>query len=260
MEFKPDYVLSVWNINDLMYLCLNVIILVTNYFELISLEQQRMIAAVSACTLCFKVLDWLRLFDSTSFFVSLIKETVLGIEPFMYIMFVWYMTFGISFYILNLNRDEESQIMTVESKLWFYEAFESAYELGHGEFALDSYASDNGFETFMCYFLFDTASFFVIIVFLNMLVAIMGDTFSNVTENTEKNSLITKIAIVKDYVKLIDETHVVEPRVVQISDLPFVEEAKKQDADKNAEPPQEKEKKAGEDIEYLYVVQTDSNN
>ena len=170
-------------------------------------------ACGTACLICGKVFDWLRLFDSTSFFISLIKETIYGIEPFMYIMIVWYMTFGISFYILNLNRSEDDQLTTIQSNFWFYEAFETSYELGHGEFNLDAYNSSNKFETFMCFFLFDLASFFVIIVFLNMLIAIMGDTFAAVTENTEKNELITKIAIVKEYIKLIHKEQLEHPKI-----------------------------------------------
>ena len=41
--------------------------------------------------------------------------------------------------------------------------------------------------------IFDFATFFIIIVFLNMLIAIMADTFAQAMENYKKNALQTKI-------------------------------------------------------------------
>ena len=45
----------------------------------------------------------------------------------------------------------------------------------------------------MCYILFLLASFLIMIVFLNMLIAIMGDTFSQATQEAENNARITKL-------------------------------------------------------------------
>ena len=38
-----------------------------------------------------------------------------------------------------------------------------------------------------------------------MLIAIMGDTFAQATEQAEKNARITKIDIMHDYISLIDD-------------------------------------------------------
>ena len=58
--------------NDLIYLILNSIVLIVNMLDLIDMYDQRTIAAISVCFLWFKVFDWLRLFDTTAFFISLI--------------------------------------------------------------------------------------------------------------------------------------------------------------------------------------------
>ena len=57
-----------------------------------------------------KMLDWLRLFNSTAFFVGLITETIYDIRWFFLIMVIWYMTFGTAFYILNLQRTDEPEV------------------------------------------------------------------------------------------------------------------------------------------------------
>lgn len=51
--------------------------------------------------------------------------------------------------------------------------------LGLGEFDLDGSYSE-GPDVLLCWFMFWFASFLVLVVFMNMLIAIMGETFSNV--------------------------------------------------------------------------------
>ena len=55
--------------------------------------------------------------------------------------------------------------------------------------------------------IFDFATFFIIIVFLNMLIAIMADTFAQAMENYKKNALQTKIQIVCEQAALIEMNH-----------------------------------------------------
>ena len=64
---------------------------------------------------------------------------------------------------------------------------------------------DSGHQGTMCYILFLFATFLIMIVFLNMLIAIMGDTFSQATQEKENNARITKLQIMGDYIKLINQ-------------------------------------------------------
>lgn len=64
--------------------------------------------------------------------------------------------------------------------------------LGLGEFDLgdteeDTYAA--GPNVVLCWIMFIMASFLVLTVFMNMLIAIMGETFSQVTERYEESGL-----------------------------------------------------------------------
>lgn len=67
------------------------------------------------------------------------NDTIMDIKYFMIIMIIWYQTFGTAFYLINLNRDEDSSIMPSIFGFWAFDAFESMYELGLGEFQLDNY-------------------------------------------------------------------------------------------------------------------------
>ena len=88
------------------------------------------------------------------------------------------------------------------SHIWVFDAFQNQYELGLGEFEIDSYR-DSEIRKILIYSLFLLSSFLIQITFLNMLIAIMGDTFDRATEERENNSRLTKLKIMGDQIHLI---------------------------------------------------------
>ena len=62
------------------------------------------------------------------------------------------------------------------------------YLLGLGEFDFENFKPSKSTEFAWFYFLM--ATFFTNIMFLNMLIAIMGDTFDRLTEKKDRNSLV----------------------------------------------------------------------
>jgi len=59
------------------------------------------------------------------------------------------------------------------------DALLNTWLLGVGEFNLDDSYSE-GPNVLLCWFMFWFASFLILTVFMNMLIAIMSDTFANV--------------------------------------------------------------------------------
>ena len=65
------------------------------------------------------------------------------------------------------------------------------YELGLGEFNLSEFDSPDATESYtgaLCYIFFVLATILIMIVFLNMLIAIMGDAFANAIVDKDINS------------------------------------------------------------------------
>ena len=120
----------------------------------------------------------------------------------MIILGVLYMLFGTSFYLLNLGRVEDQSFVPDISPFWSLDAFMNMYELGIGEFEIDAYRS-NERNVLLINLLFVVSAFMIQITFLNMLIAIMGDTFDHCTEQKENNGRLTKLSIMNDYVNLI---------------------------------------------------------
>ena len=63
-------------------------------YEIPSISTQRVLAAITTLLLWLKVLDWLKLFRPTSFFIQLIAETIYGIRYFFMIYLVAIFMFG----------------------------------------------------------------------------------------------------------------------------------------------------------------------
>lgn len=152
----------------------------------------------------FKMFDWLRMFDSTSFYIKLIMVTISDIMPFFLIFPIFLLTFGTPMYILQGNRGVEGAENAVLDEYlgnWVFDTLFNQYLLSLGEFGIDEFS--NGPQATLCYIFFIFATFFTQVTALNMIIAIMGDTFGKVSEGHESHSRSMKIALLSDYVSLI---------------------------------------------------------
>lgn len=147
----------------------------------------------------FKTFYWMRLFAPTAFYVKLIIETVWDIRYFL-ILFVFILaTFGNALMVLNEGRGEPMYSNTYQVE--FFDAMMNQYMLSLGEFDTENFKL-RGHDVIV-WMLFIATTFITQITFLNMLIAIMGDTFSRVTETKEQSALREKITILSDYVIMV---------------------------------------------------------
>ena len=128
----------------------------------------------------FKMFDWLRMFEITSFYVSLIVQTVKDLTPFFTIFPIFLITFGSATYILDTEKSEFTTGDWTSS--WVFNAIFTQYLLSQGAFVkIDAYEESS--HEIMVYIIFMIATFFSTITALNMIIAIMSDTFARVTES-----------------------------------------------------------------------------
>ena len=76
------------------------------------------------------------------------------------------------------------------------------YMLSLGEFDLVNYKGEG--NDVIVWIVFIATTFITQITFLNMLIAIMGDTFARVSEVKEQSALKEKIEILSDYVVVVE--------------------------------------------------------
>lgn len=93
-------------------LALTAVVIVTSFemFKIVPVETHRSLAALASFALCFKIFDWLRLFEKTAFLVLLLIQTLVDISDFMILIAISLIMFGIPMTILDDNRGEDDSI------------------------------------------------------------------------------------------------------------------------------------------------------
>ncbi len=160
-------------------------IVVTSFesFAVLPIEDLRAVAAVVSCSLIIKVFYWLRLFEKPAFFVLLLTETLDNIKYFITLIFVSLIMFGIPMVILNNSRGQDNLVLEGPFDFWILNMLLNQYLLALGEFNIDEFR--NGGQTELCYVYFVLAAFITQLTMLNMLIAIMGDTFERITDQKD---------------------------------------------------------------------------
>ena len=140
-----------------------------------------MLAALSILCIGEKVFDWLRLFDRTSFFIHLINQTMKDMVYFLLIFVLGMAMIGLALFILQLNAKPGDPVL-IESiyNNFFLDSIRNQYLLSQGVYLNEEFDSHN--QHLLLEILFTIAILFTQIVILNMLIAIMGDTFDRVND------------------------------------------------------------------------------
>ena len=70
--------------------------------------------------------------------------------------------------------------------------------------AFDPVTYQNGYGAKFAIPMLFLATFIISIVFMNMLIAIMGETFAQVQEAAEQNGILERVSLINDFIWLID--------------------------------------------------------
>jgi hypothetical protein len=205
------YFSQTWNCIDAISLSLNLTFLtiaaMTQIKEawIIDKAQLLSIGAYATFFMWCKMFYWMRLFESTAYYVTLIVQTISDCMTFMLMILIILLAFGNFFMVINQNMEgREDGNVYVNEYLGIrpLDALISAYFMGLGEFAYDGYSF--GPNKFSAWSMFLLATFLTCVVFMNMLIAIMGETFGDVTAKAEQNGLKEQISLINDHIWLLD--------------------------------------------------------
>ena len=98
------------------------------------------------------------------------------------------------------GRFDERIIEPVFSIPWL-DAFVRSYLVGLGEFGIDNYTGEGGALIWLFFLL---ATFITQLLFMNLLIAIMGDTFDRVQEVKVQAAAKEKISMITDFIWVLD--------------------------------------------------------
>ena len=89
---------------------------------------------------------------------------------------------------------------------WFMNAFTVPYNAAIGEYEYENFEESEYGRALTILFIVST--FLINIVFLNMLIAIMGDTHAKATQDQKRNARISILGKISDYVALLNKNSV----------------------------------------------------
>jgi len=154
----------------------------------------RAITSLCVIILWIKFFYFLRIFDQTATLIRMIVEIVNDMKNFLIVLIVAIIGFSQGYYVLQQGDPNNFAGPGVMNSIIY------SYNLALGEFGLDYFSDgDTGtLDAFICWFIFIIATMFVVIVLLNLLIAIMGDSFSRVMENITNLSVREKVMMIAE--------------------------------------------------------------
>jgi len=109
-----------WNWMDMPLILTTALILIAIVPQetMIEIDYLRPEAAIVSCLLLLKLYNWMRLFDSTAFYIKLVRVTLWDIRFFVILILTAVAAFGIPLIVLNLELSTDSQILR-EGQLFY---------------------------------------------------------------------------------------------------------------------------------------------
>lgn len=205
IQFKDDpagYFTDFWNLLDLVSLLSCAAFIFFNFFGSMGSSALNILGSVAVVLLWVKLFYWLRLFKDFSAFIRIISEIVKDIRVFSVMLALCLAAFANSIIVLNNNRENNGLTPIFDSYVGWgpADALIHAYLTGLGDFNKDNYSEGNAIAVWI-FFLFATV--LVQLVFMNMLIAIMGESFGRITAIQEQSTLKELCVMMDDHIWLL---------------------------------------------------------
>ena len=125
----------------------------------------------------FKFLYFLRIYKSTGYLISMIFEVIKDMRYFFLVLLLTIIAFGDSFLSISYGNKEDDRFTT-----GFVDSIIYTYRMILGDFDTEAFGS---VATPLVMILFLLCTIFNMIVMLNLLIAIISESFARVTSKSD---------------------------------------------------------------------------
>jgi Ion transport protein len=197
------YIFSFWNILDLTSLAACAAFVFFEYSQMISETNNNILGAGAVLLLWVKLFNWLRIFKSFSAFIRMVSEIVKDIRVFSVMLVLCLTAFANCIIVLNNNRKLTGQDSIFTSYVGWgpADALIHAYLTGLGDNNYDTYSSDDAIAVWI---LFLGATIIVQLIFMNMLIALMGESFGRISGILEQSTMKELCVMMDDHIWLLN--------------------------------------------------------
>lgn len=159
-------------------------------------------------------LSQLKMFEQTSAFVRMVVEIIKDIRYFILVFTA--ATLGMAQFYYLLDMGSSKQLMDAFEEPTFFNSVMYTFLQAQGEFGYDSYESS--FFKNLLWILLAFNLLFINITLLNLLIAIMGDTYDRVKDFEEEAKFRELASFLADYSFFFPyEKHLKEPYIIEIA-------------------------------------------
>lgn len=151
-----------------------------------------------------KLFYWMRLFDDFAAFIRILSEIVVDTVPFMVFLVICIGMFSNSLLLLDQSRRLNGIDAPIDEPVFGFawlDAFVRQYLVGLGEFGMDNFGEQDGTLVWIMFLL---ATLVTQLLFMNLLIAIMGDTFARVQEMKLESATKERVAMISDFMWVLD--------------------------------------------------------
>jgi len=184
IEDRASYFFNLQNLLESGSFLINLFLMVKyDFFPEVAFdtENRNLLAGVAIGLMWYRMFTWMRIYEPTAYFLRLLKMTLLDVRSFTLMMFVVITAFANILYILNTKRIANDEEPIYESQFGdsFASAWVSEFLVGVGYYNFTNFAGE---YTGTIWTIWLAGVSLIQIVFLNMLIAIMSDTYAKTNE------------------------------------------------------------------------------
>ena len=196
-----EYLLSFWNYIDIIPpfgIYILVVIHSLKELKIIELNDSlvRTILAIVTFFMWFKFLYFLRIFKNTGYLIRMIIEVIVDMRYFFLVLLITVAAFGDSFLVFSLgNHGVDEDGNSLKFTTGFIDSIIYTYRMILGDFNPDAFG-EVATPVVMIFFLLCTV--FNMIVMLNLLIAIISDSYARVTANSELTTYQERASMVAE--------------------------------------------------------------
>ena len=191
-----EYLYSFWNYIDLippigMY-AMVFMLGARDLFQVnVSSDVERTVLAIVSFFMWMKFLYFLRIFKETGYLIRMIIEVIKDMRNFFLVLLITVAAFGDSFSTIALGNTNEKDVFTTG----FFDGLIYTYRMILGDFDTTSFGNVAA-PLVMALFLLCTV--FNMIVMLNLLIAIISDSYARVTANSEQTTYQERASMIAE--------------------------------------------------------------
>lgn len=142
--------------------------------------------AIACFVMWIKIYYLMRIFSQTAHFITLMARIVEDSKTFMIMLTIILLAFANFFYVIDMG-DKDSNYVGLYTDNSIVNVLMEMYFVSLGNFNIGSYS--NGDNSGIIWFFFIIASFVIVVVFMNLLISIMGNTLGDVQAVQEQSQI-----------------------------------------------------------------------